>query len=70
LGSLEPNGYIRTLYGNLCKLGGTFTDDFKYGLTPEPPPPRPFLSTYDGSFRWGYVGDLVRATFPEPSEHE
>lgn len=70
MGGLNPNGYVRSYYGNLCGIGGAFTDDFKYGLTPGWPPPRPFLSTEDGSFRYGYVGDMVRAAFPEPSVYE
>ena len=70
MGSFDPQGYVRSVYGNLIGIGGRRCDDFKYGLTPGAPPALPFLSTDATSWRHGYVGDVVRATFRAPSEYE
>jgi hypothetical protein len=67
----SPMPFFRSVYGNLEGIGGERAHDVKYGLTREVPRPAiPFLSTNDQSFRLGYAGDRVRATFPEPSIYE
>ena len=69
LGKVRPNGWMRTIYGNINEIGGTKVHDVKYGLTTQHPT-GPFMSTTDGSFRRGYVGDVIRARFKEKSIYE
>ena len=61
----------RSLYGNYHKVKATkspdckiftYGDDFRKDL--------PFLSTTDGSFRTGKVGEYIRAQFPNKSKFE
>lgn len=68
----HPNQKLfRALYGNVNMVGGVRMDDVKvYGATDDPDRESPFLSTKDSSFRYGRVGDYIRATFNEPCEYE
>lgn len=62
---------FRSLYGNYYKIGGTLTDDVK--ITDNETVPGKdwrFVSTSDGSFEQGRVGDYIRQTFKDPSKYE
>lgn len=55
--------HIRTLYGNIAQLGGTYMEDVKvYGLQPRTH--SPFMSTNDR------VLQHLRDMFPDPSPYE
>lgn len=62
--------HTRTLYGNLCGIGGTPTEDVKVTALDQPLPAGPFASTDDASFARGLVGEQIRAMFPDPSPYE
>jgi hypothetical protein len=56
----------RSVYGNLQRIGGELTHDFKT-IHAEP---WPFLSTNETVFARRPVGELIRRTFPDPSPYE
>lgn len=61
----------RTLYGNYALLGGEQAPDCKIrDKTTVPTADQPLVSTLDGSFRYGKVGQWLRDRFPEPSPYE
>jgi hypothetical protein len=62
----------RSLYGNLCELGGQRSLDCKVTEAHQQPidPDLPYLSTTDWSFRFGRVGQRIRAMFPDPCKYE
>ena len=62
---------FRSLYGNYWNVGGVDRSDVKI-IKPEkePDPDIDWLSTSNGSFRFGKVGEYIRAQFPEASEYE
>lgn len=62
---------FRSLYGNYWSIGGINRDDVKI-TKPDvyPDPDTDWLSTSDGSFRYGKVGEYIRSQFPEASEYE
>ena len=62
---------FRSLYGNYWSIGGTLTNDVK--ITDNESLPGKdwrFVSTSDGSFENGRVGDYIRQTFKNPSRYE
>lgn len=62
---------FRSLYGNYWRIGGTLTNDVK--ITDNESLPGKdwrFVSTSDGSFENGRVGDFIRGQFKEPSSYE
>ena len=62
---------FRSLYGNYWSIGGTLTNDVK--ITDNETVPGKdwrFVSTSDGSFENGCVGDYIRQTFKNPSRYE
>ena len=78
-GVKQPWGYAkRTLIGNLGPLGGQLADDCKVsddhqwdmrGGAATVSTWR-YVSTADGSFKYGKVGRWIRHRFPDPSAHE
>lgn len=69
----EFNGYpmFRSLYGNQHKIGGIISDDVKIVSETERPTEKELLlSTCDTSFRKGFVGEYIRAAFPEKCKYE
>ena len=62
---------FRSLYGNYWSIGGIDRDDVKI-TKPDvyPDPDTDWLSTSDGSFRYGKVGEFIRVQFPEASKYE
>ncbi len=68
----HPNQKLfRALYGNVNEVGGVYMNDVKvYGAGDDPDRESPFLSTKDSSFRYGRVGDYIRAIFNKPCEYE
>lgn len=62
---------FRSLYGNYWNVGGVDRSDVKI-VRPdqEPDPDSDWLSTSDGSFRFGKVGEYIKAQFQEASEYE
>lgn len=62
---------FRSLYGNYWSIGGTLMDDVKIQNNDDVPGKDwRFVSTSDGSFRHGRVGDYIRGQFKEPSRYE
>jgi len=63
--------HSRTLYGNICKLGGEQVRDPKI-MTRSRNFPRgaTFLSTLPDSFAYGEVGRFIRASFSRPCRYE
>lgn len=62
---------FRSLYGNYWRIGGTLMDDVKIQNNDDiPGKDWRFVSTSDGSFRHGRVGDYIRGQFKEPSRYE
>lgn len=68
----HPNPKLfRALYGNVNKIGGVCMDDVKvYEAGEMPDKDSLLLSTQDSSFRYGRVGEYIRATFNEPCKYE
>lgn len=66
---IDPALSWRSMYGNLCHLGGAPADDVK--LSGAGPVPRgPWISTSDASFKYHKVGEAIRQRFPLPSPYE
>ncbi|WP_432034584.1 hypothetical protein [Streptomyces antibioticus] len=65
-----PVLHKRTLYGNLCRIGGVQTADVKVKAYDDVGPDGPFVSTSDASFAGGRVGERIRAAFPVPCRYE
>lgn len=61
---------FRSLYGNVCKVGGVNRKDVKVLSHTEVPKGKTFLSTTDTAFRDGKVGEYIRECFPEQSRFE
>ena len=62
---------FRSLYGNYYHIGGILMDDVKIqNIKEEPNKDAKFLSTNDGSFEVGLVGDYIRKQFKEPCRYE
>lgn len=62
---------FRSLYGNYWNVGGITVQDVKiYDDNDLPEAGQTFLSTSDGSFRNGKVGEYIRKRFTEPSKWE
>lgn len=62
---------FRSLYGNYWHIGGTLMDDVKIQNNDDVPGKDwRFVSTSDGSFKNGRVGDFIRQQFKEPSRYE
>ena len=61
---------FRSLYGNLHKVGGVDSRDFKISDLETIPEGWPLVSTYEESFNKGKVGEWIRARFPKPSRWE
>lgn len=61
--------HVRTLYGNLARLGGTQIEDPKLMRRSDPFPKGPWLSSGDDTFR-STVEPVLRYTFPNPSIYE
>lgn len=74
---LEYEASIRTLYGNLNRVGGEYLDDVKIHTRPRSGVPQPdylesehqFLSTHDRTFTKVYK-ELLKHVFNEPSPFE
>jgi hypothetical protein len=64
--------HLRTVYGNLAGIGGTYMADVKAHLTARTSQLRhsPFLSTDDDSFQRFTISEKIRATFPESCRYE
>ncbi|MCY0924514.1 hypothetical protein OS965_41685 [Streptomyces sp. H27-G5] len=60
----------RSLYGNLCGIGGTPASDVKIFSKTAYAPYGPFASTDDSSFKEGVIGEQLRATFSKPCRYE
>ena len=62
---------FRSMYGNVCSVGGTSKPDVKVFHVEEEPNKRArFLSTSDTAFKKGKVGEYIRSKFPEPCKYE
>ena len=62
---------FRSLYGNYWRIGGTIIDDVKIQNNDDIPGKGwRFVSTSDGSFIHGRVGDYIREQFKEPTKYE
>lgn len=72
LGDQRMGGiHIRTLYGNIYKLGGTRRKDVKIqDFEKTIPAGADFISTSDASFATGPVGEQLRSLFPEKCVYE
>lgn len=68
----EPAATVhkRSLYGNWCHVGGVKVDDCKIGRPRQQTGGEPFLSTTDRTFRYGLVGERIRAAFSSPGPYE
>lgn len=63
--------HLRTVYGNLVRLGGKATADVKvYRNTADDFTAWPMVSTSDMLFRYGKVGRWLRSLFPDRSQYE
>lgn len=61
----------RSLYGNYARAGGTRMDDPKVRDTKTLPDRGAYVwSTQDETFRYGRVGQRIRAAFPDPCAYE
>lgn len=61
----------RSLYGNLTGIGGVFMTDVKVRHKEDRTPAgAQFVSTLDGSFKYGLVGRQLRARFDRSSSYE
>lgn len=71
---LNPMGmsiHSNTFYGNLYRIGGRAMKDCKiFRNHTVPDPAAQFLSTTDGSWKKGKVGEHIRAAFPEKCRYE
>lgn len=65
-----PVLHKRTLYGNLIRLGGDQVPDVKVQTLDDPGSDGPFVSTTDGAFAHGAVGQRIRDAFPDPCRYE
>lgn len=65
-----PVLHKRTLYGNLCRIGGEQADDVKVKAYDDAGPAGPFLSTSDAAFAAGTVGKRIREAFADPCRYE
>lgn len=61
--------FMRSLYGNLYGIGGSYSQDVKPEGSKDKPPTGRFISVANRSWT-GKVGDHVRATFPTPCRYE
>lgn len=62
---------FRCLYGNYNKIPCFLHRDVKLvGTNEKPDPEWPYLSTSDGSFRNGRIGDYIREAFPYECRYE
>ena len=62
---------FRSLYGNYWRIGGTLMDDVKIQNNNDiPGKDWRFVSTSDGSFEHGRVGDYIRKQFKDASKYE
>lgn len=62
---------FRSLYGNMHKVPAILHRDVKLiGMNELPDYEWPFLSTSDGSFKSGKVGEYIRGRFPEKCKYE
>ena len=62
---------FRSLYGNYWSIGGTLMNDVKIQNNNDiPGKDWRFVSTSDGAFKNGRVGDYIRGQFKEPSRYE
>lgn len=63
--------YFRSFYGNLYKIPCEFVEkDCKIYTNDELPDTFQYLSTTDGSYKEGKVGEFIRQYFPTPSRYE
>ena len=61
---------FRSMYGNICKVGGVNRPDCKVLSHTDVPKDSMFLSTTDSSFDNGAVGEYIRSVFTEKSRFE
>jgi len=60
---------MRTVYGNIYEVGGTFSKDIKI-VTDRSEFDETYLSTNDPSFKYEPIGEFIRASFPDKSPYE
>lgn len=65
-----PPPQWRTLYGNLCAVGGTPARDGKVFSAAHPEPEGPWWSTTDGSWRVSRSAAVIRERFTTPTRWE
>lgn len=71
LGKYERTYMFRSLYGNYWDIGGEQLTDCKIIKKDiEPDKDAPFLSTSEGSFANGKIGEYIRSVFTEKCEYE
>lgn len=62
---------MRTLYGNFWRIGGKKMDDVKaYKRNMDFDPKSLYLSSADDSFKYGKIGEHIRAAFPNKCRYE
>jgi hypothetical protein len=69
----RPDYHMRTIYGNVARVGGAKHRDPKVQTTghyTQYRPGFPFASTSDRAFAGGYIGKFIKAQFPDPSPYE
>lgn len=70
LGSDKPI-QMRSMYGNLCNVGGTEVPDVKiYSAEEEPTGEEIYLSSNDDTFTKGTIGRYIMDRFKEPCKYE
>lgn len=60
----------RTLYANLCGIGGEQSDDHKVFNRATDNPDADWISTTDGTWRTSQIADRIRSTFTTPTAWE